>query len=128
MIGFGRIKCFRLSKSEDEFVEAEDLEALQALFTKYCDKEGLMTKEKVTTIPPIEELLVSECEMKIVASACAQELPRDWKYQKLLLIQTLKASCWNAIADMRNSVRVLTCYCYTLFVLGPKGSIASRIG
>ena len=61
MLGFGRIKCFHLATPGDEFVEAEDLEALQALFTKYCDKEGLMTKEKVTKIPPIGELLVSVC-------------------------------------------------------------------
>ena len=41
-------------------MEAEDLEALQALFTKYCDKEGLMTKDGVKKIPPIAVLLVSE--------------------------------------------------------------------
>jgi len=44
---------------DDEVVEAEDLEALQALFTKYCDKEGLMTKEEVKKVPPIADLLVS---------------------------------------------------------------------
>lgn len=74
--GFNRIVCLR-SKSEDEFVEAEDLEALQALFTKYCDKEGLMTKEKVTEIPPIDELLVSENEIIILASTYARETLRD---------------------------------------------------
>jgi len=43
----------------DEFVEAEDLEALQALFSKYCDAEGLMTKDAVMKVPAIAELMVS---------------------------------------------------------------------
>ena len=44
---------------DDPFaVEAEDLEALQKLFAKYCDQEGLMTKEAVQKIPTIAELLV----------------------------------------------------------------------
>lgn len=43
----------------EEFVEAEDLEALQALFSKYCDKEGLMTKAAVMKVPAIAELMVS---------------------------------------------------------------------
>lgn len=42
----------------DAFVKAEDLEGLQALFSKYCDKEGLMTKEVALQIPTISELLV----------------------------------------------------------------------
>jgi len=45
---------------DDGFVEAQDLEALQGLFSKYCDKEGLMTKDAVQQIPLIAELLVSE--------------------------------------------------------------------
>jgi hypothetical protein len=50
---------FRLGASEkDEFVEAEDLEALQTLFSKYCDSEGLMTKLIVMQIPAISDLLV----------------------------------------------------------------------
>lgn len=87
MLGFGRIKCFRLSKSEDEFVEAEDLEALQALFTKYCDKEGLMTKEKVTKIPPIDEFLVSVHKRKNWCfRLCSRIAP--WHY---FTLQTFKA-------------------------------------
>jgi len=50
-------------KSSDQevgaFVEAEDLEALQSLFSKYCDSDGLMTKEAVSQIPAITELTVS---------------------------------------------------------------------
>ena len=56
-----RIRPLNLAASEaeeDEFVEAKDLEALQKLFSKYCDKEGLMTKEAVKKIPSIAELLV----------------------------------------------------------------------
>jgi hypothetical protein len=35
------------------------LEALQALFAQYCDKDGLMTKSEVEKIPSIAELFVS---------------------------------------------------------------------
>lgn len=50
--------------SEDlEFVEAEDFEALQVLFSKYCDKEGLMTKKAVMKIPAIADLMVRCCEL-----------------------------------------------------------------
>lgn len=37
---------------------AQDLEALQALFAKYCDKQGLMTMADVRKVPAIAELLV----------------------------------------------------------------------
>lgn len=43
-----------------EFVKADDLEALQALFAKECDADGLMTKASLEAIPAIAELLVSE--------------------------------------------------------------------
>jgi hypothetical protein len=46
------------ASEQDEFVEAEDLEALQTLFSKYCDSEGLMTKVVVMQIPAIAELMV----------------------------------------------------------------------
>jgi hypothetical protein len=46
------------ASEKDEFVEAEDLEALQTLFSKYCDSEGLMTKLSVMQIPAISELMV----------------------------------------------------------------------
>jgi hypothetical protein len=46
------------ASEKDEFVEAEDLEALQKLFSKYCDSEGLMTKLSVMQIPAISELMV----------------------------------------------------------------------
>ena len=47
------------SVTEDEFVQAKDLEALQILFNKYCDKEGLMTKAMALNVPAIAELIVS---------------------------------------------------------------------
>jgi hypothetical protein len=40
-------------------VEAEDLPAIQSLFSKYCDKEGLMTKEDLGKMPPVAEMIVS---------------------------------------------------------------------
>ena len=47
------------SNSNDDYVEAEDLPAIQTLFTKYCDKEGLMTIENLKKVPPFDEMLVS---------------------------------------------------------------------
>ena len=47
-----------LPAGELEFVEAEDFEALQILFSKHCDKEGLITKNAVMEIPAIAELIV----------------------------------------------------------------------
>lgn len=41
-----------------EFVKADDGEALQALFEKQCDKDGLMTKKSLVSIPMIADLLV----------------------------------------------------------------------
>ena len=41
-----------------EYVEAEDGEAVQALFEKYCDDDGLMTKAAVKAVPSITDLLV----------------------------------------------------------------------
>lgn len=41
------------------YVKADDGEALQALFLRHCDKEGLMTKDVLQTeISAIRELLV----------------------------------------------------------------------
>lgn len=50
----------RMSADDDGviFVKADDLEALQALFAKECDAEGLMTKAALESIPAIAELLV----------------------------------------------------------------------
>lgn len=55
------------SLDDESFVQAEDLEALQKLFSKYCDSEGLMTKVAVTQIPAISDLMVSRvcCESTI---------------------------------------------------------------
>ena len=44
---------------EYEFVKADDGEALQALFEKQCDGDGLMTKKSLVSIPMIADLLVS---------------------------------------------------------------------
>lgn len=43
----------------DEFAEARDGEAVQSLFAKYCDSDGLMTKATLQKIPAVAELLVS---------------------------------------------------------------------
>jgi hypothetical protein len=55
-----RSKRFRvfMTSTEEEFVQAEDLESLQGLFSSCCDGEGLMTKAEVMQIPSISELLM----------------------------------------------------------------------
>ena len=42
---------------EVEFVSASDLEAVQALFAKECDADGLMTKSALEKVPAIAEML-----------------------------------------------------------------------
>jgi hypothetical protein len=55
-----RFPSFVLFESEGgKYVEAEDLPAIQALFSKYCDKDGLMTKRELEKTPPFEGMLVS---------------------------------------------------------------------
>lgn len=44
-------------------IKAEDLEAIQSLFSKYCDPEGLMTKEVAMKVPAIAELMVRSMGM-----------------------------------------------------------------
>ena len=49
-----------MAKAEDDYVKADDWEALQALFASHCDKDGLMTKSTLEKdISAIQELLVS---------------------------------------------------------------------
>jgi hypothetical protein len=44
--------------NNSEFVKADDGGALQALFEKQCDQDGLMTKKSLVSIPMIADLLV----------------------------------------------------------------------
>ena len=57
--------CLHLSSPQQQqgvedgdFVEAEDLPSIQALFNKYCDKDGLMTKSALAGVPVFAEMLV----------------------------------------------------------------------
>ena len=43
----------------NQFTKADDGDALQILFSKHCDKDGLMTKQILTSVPVIKDLLVS---------------------------------------------------------------------
>ena len=47
------------SSSDEVFVDSQDGETLQSLYSKKCDANGLMTKEMVRKLPVIAELLVS---------------------------------------------------------------------
>lgn len=82
------LSSFASSTDETSFVEADDLEALQSLFTKYSDKEGLMAKTDALKVPAIASLLVRtqrQLENYIHATQCkpvmiilhALELLRD---------------------------------------------------
>lgn len=44
--------------AEVEFVPADDGEALQALFAKHCNSEGLMTQAELRAVPAIGDMLV----------------------------------------------------------------------
>lgn len=46
------------TSASDDAPQAHDGEALQILFHKQCDKDGLMTKSMLQSIPAIQELLV----------------------------------------------------------------------
>jgi hypothetical protein len=51
-----------LFESESGFVEADDMDAIQALFNKYCDGDGLMTKSALVSVPPFSDMLVSSSD------------------------------------------------------------------
>jgi hypothetical protein len=44
--------------TDDDYVKSNDIESLQDIFSKYCDKDGLMSKDMVLKIPIIAEFLV----------------------------------------------------------------------
>lgn len=46
------------SKKDDSYVEADDIDAIQQLFNKYCDKDGLMTMKALASMPPFSDMLV----------------------------------------------------------------------
>jgi hypothetical protein len=53
------IRLQMANDAKEEYVKADDGEALQALFASHCDKDGLMTKTTLETdISAIQELLV----------------------------------------------------------------------
>jgi hypothetical protein len=43
---------------QEGLAEAEVLPAIQDVFNKYCDKDGLMTKASLVKMPPFEQMLV----------------------------------------------------------------------
>lgn len=51
---------FSESKSASSSVAADDIDSLQALFNKYCDKDGLMTKAALAAMPPFCNMLKDE--------------------------------------------------------------------
>ena len=51
-----------LCASEKGFVEADDMDAIQKLFNKFCDEDGLMTKASLVAMPPFSDMLVSSAQ------------------------------------------------------------------
>jgi hypothetical protein len=56
---FVRTIRLQFSTAASDLVEAEDLPSVQALFNKYCDEDGLMSKEELEAMSPFAEMLVS---------------------------------------------------------------------
>jgi len=52
-------RSLMLYETGNGFVEADNIDAIQELFTKFCDKDGLMTKSALLAMPPFSEMLVS---------------------------------------------------------------------
>ena len=46
------------ANKEEGYVEADDFAAIQGLFNKYCDDDGLMTEKALSEMPPFSEMLV----------------------------------------------------------------------
>ena len=46
------------SKAGSSSVAADDIDSIQELFNKYCDKDGLMTKAALAAMPPFCDMLV----------------------------------------------------------------------
>eukprot|EP00980_Cylindrotheca_fusiformis_P011944 scaffold2830_cov131-Cylindrotheca_fusiformis.AAC.65 len=59
--------------SKDKYVEAENLSAIQTLFSQYCDKEGLMTRDQLEKVPPFAEMLVSNPDGTLLPEVLANE-------------------------------------------------------
>ena len=49
----------RASPDDLERPPASDGEALQSLFSRHCDSDGLMTEQQLRAVPSLEDLLVS---------------------------------------------------------------------
>ena len=59
--------------SNAEYPDASDGEALQALFSKFCNGEGLMTEDVVRNVPAIKDMLVSICMISIFNCLCMKK-------------------------------------------------------
>ena len=46
--------------SNVDYVEAEDIQSIKSLFSKYADDSDLMTIETLCKIPPFDEMLVRQ--------------------------------------------------------------------
>jgi hypothetical protein len=59
--------CLRESKDANAdyltHIEADNPPAIQALFNKYCDEQGLMNKETLEKLPVISFMLVRDIAM-----------------------------------------------------------------
>jgi hypothetical protein len=67
-----------LFESDKGFVEADDIDAIQELFNKYCDDDGLMTKTALVAMPPFSDMLVSSTQwgFLLTVDSCTTEVAR----------------------------------------------------
>jgi len=78
------------STDDDNFVDPSDLEALQGIFTKYRDSEGLMSKTGFKEIPAIAFLFVSDFVVALITAHT-----RRRKLRKILnALELLRNRCW----------------------------------
>jgi len=78
------------STDDDNFVDPSDLEALQGIFTKYRDSEGLMSKTGFKEIPAIAFLFVSDFVVALIKAHT-----RRRKLRKILnALELLRNRCW----------------------------------
>ena len=54
-----RVGLWSAASDTGDVAEAEDLASIQTLFSKYCDEDGLMSKETLEQMPPFSEMMVS---------------------------------------------------------------------
>lgn len=84
--------CVLFESSEEDYVEAEDLPAIQTLFSKHCDKDGLMTKSTLQNTPPFDEMLVSLLLSSLIS--WTRRSMKNWIYSSRITPRQCRMNIW----------------------------------